>query len=72
MNALKAGRWWALAAALLPGGLLGDRYGRKKVLLGALALFGAGSLALSVLDWKPTYSSWHGGLTADLGASVRS
>ena len=34
-----------LAAALLPGGLLGDRYGRKKVLLGALALFGAGSLA---------------------------
>jgi DHA2 family multidrug resistance protein-like MFS transporter len=34
-----------LAAALLPGGLLGDRYGRKKVLLGALALFGVGSLA---------------------------
>jgi DHA2 family multidrug resistance protein-like MFS transporter len=34
-----------LAAALLPGGLLGDRYGRKKILLGALALFGAGSLA---------------------------
>src|SRR6266566_5043019 len=34
-----------LAAALLPGGLLGDRYGRKRVLLGALALFGLGSLA---------------------------
>ena len=34
-----------LAAALLPGGLLGDRYGRKKVLVGALALFGVGSLA---------------------------
>ena len=34
-----------LAAALLPGGLLGDRYGRKRILLGALALFGAGSLA---------------------------
>jgi DHA2 family multidrug resistance protein-like MFS transporter len=34
-----------LAAALLPGGLLGDRYGRKRVLLGALVLFGAGSLA---------------------------
>jgi DHA2 family multidrug resistance protein-like MFS transporter len=34
-----------LAAALLPGGLLGDRYGRKRVLLGALGLFGAGSLA---------------------------
>ena len=34
-----------LAAAMLPAGLLGDRYGRKKVMLLALALFGAGSLA---------------------------
>ncbi len=34
-----------LAAAALPAGLAGDRYGRKKVLLGALALFGAGSAA---------------------------
>jgi MFS transporter, DHA2 family, multidrug resistance protein len=34
-----------LAAAMLPAGLLGDRYGRKKVMLGALALFGAGSAA---------------------------
>ncbi len=34
-----------LAAAMLPAGLLGDRYGRKKVLLVALALFGAGSVA---------------------------
>ena len=32
-----------LAAAMLPAGLLGDRYGRKKVLLGSVALFGAGS-----------------------------
>jgi DHA2 family multidrug resistance protein-like MFS transporter len=32
------------AAALLPGGLLGDRYGRKKVLLISLAVFGAASL----------------------------
>jgi MFS transporter, DHA2 family, multidrug resistance protein len=30
-----------LAAAMLPAGLLGDRYGRKKVLLASLALFGA-------------------------------
>src|SRR5260370_7496426 len=30
-----------LAAAMLPAGLLGDRLGRKKVLLGALVLFGA-------------------------------
>ncbi len=32
-----------LAAAMLPAGVLGDRYGRKKVLLGSVALFGAGS-----------------------------
>jgi EmrB/QacA subfamily drug resistance transporter len=34
-----------LAAAMLPAGLLGDRYGRKKVMLGSLALFGMGSAA---------------------------
>src|SRR6266536_2791424 len=34
-----------LAAMMLPAGLLGDRYGRKKVMLVALALFGAGSAA---------------------------
>src|SRR6266536_3302207 len=34
-----------LAAALLPAGLLGDRFGRKKLLTGALALFGVASLA---------------------------
>jgi MFS transporter, DHA2 family, multidrug resistance protein len=34
-----------LAAALLPAGLLGDRIGRKKLLLCALALFGLASLA---------------------------
>jgi DHA2 family multidrug resistance protein-like MFS transporter len=34
-----------LAAAMLPVGLLGDRYGRKKVLLGSLFLFGVGSAA---------------------------
>jgi DHA2 family multidrug resistance protein-like MFS transporter len=32
-----------LAAAMLPAGLLGDRLGRKKVLLAALVLFGASS-----------------------------
>ena len=36
------------AAALVPGGMLGDRYGRKKLLLGALVLFGAGSLACTL------------------------
>jgi DHA2 family multidrug resistance protein-like MFS transporter len=34
-----------LAAAMLPAGLLGDRYGRKKVMLTALILFGIGSVA---------------------------
>jgi EmrB/QacA subfamily drug resistance transporter len=34
-----------LAAAMLPAGLLGDRYGRKQVMLIALALFGLGSAA---------------------------
>jgi DHA2 family multidrug resistance protein-like MFS transporter len=34
-----------LAGALLPAGLLGDRYGRKKLLLWALVLFGLASLA---------------------------
>jgi MFS transporter, DHA2 family, multidrug resistance protein len=34
-----------LAAMMLPAGLLGDRYGRKKVMLFSLALFAAGSLA---------------------------
>jgi MFS transporter, DHA2 family, multidrug resistance protein len=33
-----------LAAALLPAGLLGDRIGRKRMLLGALTLFGLSSL----------------------------
>ncbi len=34
-----------LAAAMLPAGLLGDRYGRKKVMLISLAGFGLGSAA---------------------------
>ncbi len=34
-----------VAAALLPAGLLGDRLGRKKVLLVALVVFGVGSAA---------------------------
>jgi DHA2 family multidrug resistance protein-like MFS transporter len=34
-----------LAALILPAGLLGDRYGRKRLLVIALVLFGASSLA---------------------------
>jgi EmrB/QacA subfamily drug resistance transporter len=37
-----------LAAGMLPAGLLGDRYGRKKVLLGSLALFAVGSTACAL------------------------
>ena len=33
------------AAAMIPGGMLGDRYGRKKLLLIALVIFGGSSLA---------------------------
>jgi EmrB/QacA subfamily drug resistance transporter len=35
----------ALAAAMIPAGLLGDRYGRKSVLVGAILLFGVMSIA---------------------------
>src|SRR5262245_25178909 len=33
------------AAGLVPGGMLGDRYGRKKILMLALVVFGAASIA---------------------------
>jgi EmrB/QacA subfamily drug resistance transporter len=36
-----------IAAAILPAGLLGDRYGRKKLLIVALVIFGASSAACS-------------------------
>ncbi|MGZ4619602.1 MAG: MFS transporter [Frankiaceae bacterium] len=35
----------AFAALLLPGGAIGDRYGRRRVLLAGLAIFGLGSVA---------------------------
>src|SRR5690349_20111439 len=34
-----------MAAALLPAGMLGDRFGRKRMLVGALVLFGVASVA---------------------------
>src|SRR5229473_1452708 len=46
-----------LAAAMLPAGLLGDRLGRKRVLLAALLLFGASSAACA-------YAGSVGGLIA--------
>lgn len=44
-----------LAAAMLPVGLLGDRYGRKQILLGALALFGLGSGACAYSTSVPQF-----------------
>ena len=40
-----AGYALVLGAAMLPAGLLGDRYGRKRVMAGGLILFGLGSIA---------------------------
>jgi DHA2 family multidrug resistance protein-like MFS transporter len=42
-----SGYFLVLAAAMLPAGLLGDRYGHKKVFLFSLGLFGVGSTACS-------------------------
>ncbi|MFF0268372.1 DHA2 family efflux MFS transporter permease subunit [Kribbella sp. NPDC004536] len=39
-----------LAALLLPAGLLGDRYGRRKIIAIALTLFGLASLACALSD----------------------
>ena len=39
-----------LAALLLPAGLLGDRYGRRKIIAIALTVFGAASLACGLAD----------------------
>jgi EmrB/QacA subfamily drug resistance transporter len=43
-----------LAALLLPAGLLGDRYGRRKIIAIALSLFGAASLACALADSAST------------------
>src|SRR6202167_1173882 len=40
-----SGYFLVLAAAMLPAGLLGDRYGHKKVFLLSLGLFAVGSAA---------------------------
>src|SRR5690242_21770325 len=37
-----------LAAGMLPAGVLGDRFGRKRILVFALVLFGAGSVACAL------------------------
>jgi DHA2 family multidrug resistance protein-like MFS transporter len=42
-----AGYALVLAAAMVPAGLLGDRFGRRKVMAGALLVFGAASAAFA-------------------------
>jgi EmrB/QacA subfamily drug resistance transporter len=54
------------AALLLPGGALGDRYGRRRVLLVGLLVYGAGSLAaMAYAD-----ASWLIGMRAVLGVGA--
>src|SRR5262245_22829019 len=43
------------AAALIPGGMLGDRYGRKRMLILSLLLFGAASIACAVAPTAGTF-----------------
>jgi EmrB/QacA subfamily drug resistance transporter len=40
----------AFASLLLPGGAIGDRYGRRRALVAGLVVFGAGSIAAMTVD----------------------
>src|SRR5947199_10678665 len=60
----------ALAAGLLPGGLLGDRFGRKKMMLIALTVFGLGSLACAFAPNAGTFIAARTVLGASAGAMV--
>src|SRR5258707_10662097 len=59
-----------LAAMMLPAGLLGDRYGRKKVMLVALALFGAGSVACAYAPSAAAFIAARVGLGIAVGGGV--
>lgn len=55
LNASEADLQWfvtaytlALTAAMLPAGLIGDRYGRRRLMLGALTVFGVASAACAL------------------------
>ena len=54
-----SGYFLVLAASMLPAGLLGDRYGHKRVLAIGLALFGVGSVACAYRP-RAESSSPHG------------
>jgi MFS family permease len=48
-----AGYIVAFAGLLFTGGVLGDRYGRRKALVGGIAVFGAGAtIAATAPDWR--------------------
>ncbi|HSL95792.1 MAG TPA: DHA2 family efflux MFS transporter permease subunit [Thermoleophilia bacterium] len=58
----------AFAAAMIPGGMLGDRYGRKRLLLASLVVFGLGSIACA---YAPSASAFIGArVLLGLGAAV--
>jgi MFS transporter, DHA2 family, multidrug resistance protein len=65
----QSGYLLVLAATMLPAGLLGDRYGRKKVMLAALALFGLGSAACAFAPSSGTFIAARA-LLAVAGAGV--
>ena len=48
------------AAALVPGGMLGDRYGRKKMLVVSLVVFGAASIACALAPTAGTFIAARG------------
>jgi DHA2 family multidrug resistance protein-like MFS transporter len=57
-----------LAAALLPAGMLGDRFGRKKMLLIALLLFGVASVGCAYAHSTEALIAWRAVL--GLGAAL--
>src|SRR6266542_4049309 len=56
------------AATLVPGGMLGDRYGRKKILVLALLVFGLASIACAFAPSAETFIAARAGL--GLGAGL--
>jgi MFS family permease len=54
------GRWWALCALMLPAGLLGDRFGRRRMLITGPGVFLIGPLVGAPRVWscRPSPRSW--------------
>src|SRR4051812_50188846 len=48
-----AGYIVAFAGLLFTGGVIGDRYGRRKALVGGIAIFGVGAtISATAVDWR--------------------